>query len=276
MSSPETFTGIFVFKTVYRAKSGAHHWAAKAKRDFIHRGLSLITSLESFQAPLIENMDDNTDQGEQRFFVNFRAFRNQHILNWDHSIGHEPFNKNIAMSLKAPFDDIGRPQKDFDLLYDKKGKPYLKRDCPHAPSISFSYWEDEAWMALGPGDCSLGIDVAHSSEFPVDYPFDKAFSRWELILAGGVTGLARHGAAALSWSVKEAVAKAMGEGFRELNFTDIELSHLHKGSEPLAGIAIVHNWNNRAERSRLVKEVPFVSLYHADKWISIAMVKRCD
>lgn len=229
MSNPETFAGVLVLKTSYKAKPGQLTDKVIANKYLIYKGLSLKKRPKLFQGP--SDGDPN---------------------------------------------DQARDTENFNLLYNKMGKPYLKMEHGPAPSVSFTHWEDEIWMAMGPVDHGLGIDVAHSSEFPVDYPFHKVFSNQELTLVNSVTGLALDKAAALSWSVKEAVAKALGTGFRQLNFTDIELSQMEKGSEHWVGEAFVKKSHNRGQWTQRRKMVPFVSSYQSDKSISIALVKSID
>jgi phosphopantetheinyl transferase len=91
------------------------------------------------------------------------------------------------------------------------------------PAISFSTAGEEIWAALCGDGSDIGIDVAGSAEFQEGYPLHRVFHEQELhqalVLAGG--DLAR--AAALLWSIKEAVAKALGCAFHLVDPRDIHV-----------------------------------------------------
>jgi hypothetical protein len=98
------------------------------------------------------------------------------------------------------------------IVHDALGRPQLLSEERRSPSISFSEGGGRLWAALC-GEGEVGIDVAGGDEFPGTYPLHRVCQEEELHhalrLAGGDPG----NAAALLWSIKEAVAKALGCAF---------------------------------------------------------------
>jgi len=92
------------------------------------------------------------------------------------------------------------------------GKPFLEIDGCQAPSISFSYHGERVWGAMCEFPYQCGIDVAAASEFDGRFPMKRVFLPKEIAAAAQITGR-EESAAALLWSSKEAVAKAVGCGF---------------------------------------------------------------
>ena len=91
------------------------------------------------------------------------------------------------------------------------------------PAISFSTAGEEVWAAICGDESDIGIDVAGSAEFPEGYPVHRVFHVQELHQALGLAGGDLAKAAALLWSVKEAVAKALGCAFHLVNPRDIHV-----------------------------------------------------
>jgi phosphopantetheinyl transferase (holo-ACP synthase) len=120
-----------------------------------------------------------------------------------------PFSNRVAFPIQLVHDTLGRPQFR---LGEHRG-----------PAISFSTAGEEIWAALCGDGSDIGIDVAASAEFQEGYPLHRVFHEQELqralVLAGG--DLAR--AAALLWSIKEAVAKALGCAFHLVDPRDIHV-----------------------------------------------------
>jgi phosphopantetheinyl transferase len=81
------------------------------------------------------------------------------------------------------------------------------------PAISFCRSGKTLWAALCEDDCDIGIDVAQCHEFDGKYPFYRVFHPQELKHAMALSGSDVKKGAALLWSIKEAVAKALGCGF---------------------------------------------------------------
>jgi phosphopantetheinyl transferase len=85
-------------------------------------------------------------------------------------------------------------------------------ECP-GPAISFSEGGGKVWAALCGDESDIGIDVAGTDEFQREYPFQRVFQPQELQHALKVAGGELEKAAALLWSIKEAVVKALGCAF---------------------------------------------------------------
>jgi phosphopantetheinyl transferase (holo-ACP synthase) len=93
------------------------------------------------------------------------------------------------------------------------GRPQLLLGDHMGPAISFCESGRNRWAALCGDECDIGIDAAESHEFQGKYPFYRVFHPQELEHALKPTGENLKKAAALLWSVKEAVVKALGCGF---------------------------------------------------------------
>ena len=167
-----------------------------------------------------------------------------------------PFSSGAALPIQIVHDALGRPHL---LLGERRG-----------PAISFSTGGDEVWAALCGDESDIGIDVAGSAEFQEGYPVHRVFHAQELHqaleLAGG--DLAR--AAALLWSIKEAVAKTLGCAFHLVHPRDIHIypSAVEEGgpafSVRLAGKALLR-FPMAGRRPIAVRSLP-----QAETWISIA------
>jgi hypothetical protein len=128
---------------------------------------------------------------------------------WDHlaalMAGEGPLEKGGHASNRAAVP--------IQVAHDPLGRPHLRLGEDRGPAISFSEGGGKIWAALCGDESDIGIDVAETDEFQGEYPVHRVFHGQELHhalrLAGG--DLAR--ASALLWSVKEAVAKALGCGF---------------------------------------------------------------
>lgn len=107
------------------------------------------------------------------------------------------------------------------VAHDELGRPHLRSGERRSPSISFSEGGGRAWAALCGEEAEIGIDVAGSDEFPATYPFLRVFHGDELHHALGSAGGDLGRAAALLWSIKEAVVKALGCAFHGVEPRDI-------------------------------------------------------
>jgi phosphopantetheinyl transferase (holo-ACP synthase) len=97
------------------------------------------------------------------------------------------------------------------------GRPFLLLGEDPGPAISFSQCDGKVWAALCGDAFDIGIDVAGADEFRGAYPFDRVFHAQELGHALKVAGGDLEKAAALLWSIKEAVVKALGCGFHRVD-----------------------------------------------------------
>jgi phosphopantetheinyl transferase (holo-ACP synthase) len=95
------------------------------------------------------------------------------------------------------------------VVHSLLGRPHLLLGEYRGPAISFSEGGGNVWAALCGDESDIGIDAAGADEFQREYPFHRVFHTQErqhaLRLAGGDLEMA----AALLWSVKEAVVKAL-------------------------------------------------------------------
>lgn len=128
-----------------------------------------------------------------------------------------------AMSKKEPLR--GQRNEDrlmgFRVVHDGIGRPELILGGARSFPVSFSYSGRRLWAAMTDSPSSVGIDAARADEFPMGYPFARAFRDEELmpamlLIPGGIDT-----AAAVLWSAKEAAVKALGCGFHLLDPLEI-------------------------------------------------------
>ncbi len=182
---------------------------------------------------------------------------------WEHLRAiHGPF-----WSLPHFATRVARPIK---LVHDTLGRPHLLLGEHRGPAISFSTAGEEIWAALCDDESDIGIDVAGSAEFQEGYPVHRVFHVQELHQALDLAGGDPARAAALLWSIKEAVVKALGCAFHLVDPRDIYVypSAAKDGgpvfSVRLSGKALV--------RFPMADRLPITvrSLPRADTWLSIA------
>ena len=101
----------------------------------------------------------------------------------------------------------------FELLCGPLGRPFLRSGENQNPAISFSRGGGKVWAAICGDDSDVGIDAAGFAEFQGEYPFHRVFRAKELQKALSLADGNMGKAAALLWSAKEAVVKALGCGF---------------------------------------------------------------
>jgi phosphopantetheinyl transferase (holo-ACP synthase) len=139
------------------------------------------------------------------------------------------------------------------------GAPFLLLGNQSGPSISFSRCDGNLWSAVSRH--RVGIDVAAAHEFAGDYPFDRAFTSAELeqtlSLNAGDAGMA----AAMAWSAKEAVVKAMGTGFNHYDPKEVELGPIHSISKTCLRSTVY-----------LEKPIPVWFRQVGDTWLAVAVM----
>ncbi|MCL7489476.1 MAG: 4'-phosphopantetheinyl transferase superfamily protein [Desulfobulbaceae bacterium] len=99
------------------------------------------------------------------------------------------------------------------VVHGPLGRPHLLAGEYRMPGISFSEGGGKVWATLCGDEFDIGIDAAAFKEFRGEYPLHRVFHDQELQHALRLTGGDPAKAAALLWSVKEAVVKALGCGF---------------------------------------------------------------
>jgi len=170
---------------------------------------------------------------------------------WEHL-----FSNRVALPLRLVHDSLGRPHL---LLGEHRG-----------PAISFSTAGDEVWAALCGDESEIGIDVAGSAEFQEGYPVYRVFHVQELHQTLELAGGDWANAAALLWSIKEAVAKALGCAFHLVDPRDIHVDPpLVEDGGPafsvrLSGKALLR-FPMADRRPIMVRSLP-----QAGTWLSIA------
>jgi len=159
------------------------------------------------------------------------------------------------------------------LVHDALGRPHLLLGEHRGPAISFSKAGEKVWAALCGDESDIGIDVAGSAEFQEGYPVHRVFHEKELHQALELTGKDLARAAALLWSIKEAVAKALGCAFHLVRPREIHVSPsaVEDGgpafSARLSGNALVRF--PMADRQPITVR----SLAQAETWLSIAVLQ---
>ena len=172
---------------------------------------------------------------------------------------NRPFSGSCARSIQIAHDALGRPRL---LMGEHAG-----------PSISFSRAGNEIWAALSGDESDIGIDVAESAEFREGYPAYRVCDVQELEQALGLAGGDEATALALLWSVKGAVAKALGCAFHLADPRDIHVQPAAAGeggrasSACLSGKALVR-FPGTGCQPISVRSVP-----QAGAWLSIAAVR---
>ncbi len=164
----------------------------------------------------------------------------------------------------------------IQVVHDPLGRPHLRLGENRGPAISCSAGGGKIWAALCGDESDIGIDVAEADEFQGEYPVHRVFHRHELHHALGLAGGDLPRASALLWSVKEAVAKALGCAFHLVSPRQINVCPaVGRDGEytfpvSLSGKALVRFPLNPG-RSIWVRSLP-----RAQMWLSIALLNRED
>jgi phosphopantetheinyl transferase (holo-ACP synthase) len=182
---------------------------------------------------------------------------------WDHLVAMDsPRWTSCLFSNREAFP--------IHVVHDPLGKPHLLLGAQRGPAISFSEGGGAVWAALCGDESDIGIDVAATDEFQGDYPLHRVFQAQELQQAVSLTGGDVAQAAALLWSIKEAVVKALGCGFRLVEPRDICVHPAAEGDgEYTFPVCLSRKVLGRlpmiAGRSLWVRSLPQVKM-----WLSIA------
>jgi phosphopantetheinyl transferase len=186
---------------------------------------------------------------------------------WDHFLARESPRWNHYRSA----DKAASP---LTLECSLLGRPHLLVGECWGPAISFSEGGGKVWAALAGDESAIGIDVAGSDEFLGDYPFQRVFHPHELQHAVRLTGGNQAEAAALLWSVKEAVVKALGCAFHLVEPRHVNVYPSAGESE---GYTFPVGLTGKAqERFPLAasQSLWVHSLPHGTMWLSIALLNR--
>ncbi|MDZ7667476.1 MAG: 4'-phosphopantetheinyl transferase superfamily protein [Desulfotignum sp.] len=166
------------------------------------------------------------------------------------------------------------------------GRPQLLVGGHQGPAISFCESGKNVWAALCEDDCDIGIDVAQHHEFQGKYPFYRVFHPRELMHALALSGNDVKKGAALLWSIKEAVAKALGCGFHLVDPLQMIVGPSTGGAsgEATQGTAEengVYDFPVRLSK-KAARRFPMAggrslqvrSFSHGKMWLSIALLHR--
>jgi len=167
------------------------------------------------------------------------------------------------------FDRAAYP---LQVAHGPLGRPQIWLGAVRGPTVSFSEGGGKIWAALCGDGSDIGIDVAAAGEFQGDYPLHRVFHDQELHHAGRLTGGNVAKAAALLWSIKEAVVKALGCGFHLVAPRQVHVSPSRGGGRgytfpvSLSGKALMR-YPQGARHSIWVRSYPLEQM-----WLSIALV----
>ncbi|WP_338667718.1 4'-phosphopantetheinyl transferase family protein [Pseudodesulfovibrio methanolicus] len=134
--------------------------------------------------------------------------------------------------IEASCHDLTFDAQGFSLVRGKLGAPKLIGKTP-PPAISFTTSGETLWCAVSLSR-GLGIDVACPEEFMQPYPVPRVFDPTEIKLTETFVHdpLSRL---ALLWSLKEAVAKALGTGFNTVDPGELTATALYEKDDKLSG-----------------------------------------
>ncbi len=136
--------------------------------------------------------------------------------------------KRLLRSLCSRLAGEKQPVSEaIELTIGPLGRPLLEVDGISSKlSISFSHHRDRTWGGLTSAGW-VGVDAAGREEFPALYPLFRVFSQAELARIQPLCGGNQNEAAALLWSIKEAIVKAWGYGYHLLSPLDLDVLDSH-------------------------------------------------
>jgi len=169
-----------------------------------------------------------------------------------------------------------RAAAPIQVVHDPLGRPHLRLGKNRGPAISLSEGGGKIWAALCGDESEIGIDVAATDEFQGEFPVHRVFHGPELHQALRVAGGDLARASALLWSVKEAVAKALGCAFHLVSPRQI---HVYPAVSRDGGYTFPVGLSGKARlrfplnpgRSIWVRSLP-----RGTVWLSIALLNRQD
>ncbi|MCM2284393.1 MAG: 4'-phosphopantetheinyl transferase superfamily protein [Desulfobacula sp.] len=197
---------------------------------------------------------------------------------WDHLLAvKNPFWMSRPYVNRDAF-----PIQEIRVIRGPLGRPQLLLGDHMGPAISFCESGQNRWAALCGDEHDIGIDVAESREFQGRYPFYRVFHPQEIEHVLKPAGEDLKMAAALLWSVKEAVAKALGCGF---HLVDPRQMIVYPSIDRVTREAAKENgvYHFSIELSgKAAKRFPMApdrslgvrSFSHGKMWLSIALLNR--
>ncbi len=160
------------------------------------------------------------------------------------------------------------------IVNDSLGKPRVLCGSTSAPPVSFAHVGTRTWGAICPRGAAVGIDVARAAEFNRGYPFSRAFCEEDVVVTLEKTNGDKQEAAAMLWSAKEAVVKAIGCGFHLLDPLDVRVvPWFEVGSEHiLRGQVRGRSLEMLVPSTRL--DVPVAAVREESAWVCTALLDR--
>jgi phosphopantetheinyl transferase len=175
-----------------------------------------------------------------------------------------------ATRLTSSWTDVTRcGLADVEVRADGLGRPIAFVGTTPGPPISFAHSPGRTWGALNLGTSHIGIDSAIPDDFSERYPFDRAFHPREFSSALERTDGYGESAAALLWSIKESVVKALGCGFRLLDPLDLSVTMERSTNDRLTFSVFL----SKAARERLPDEttVPVAGLSFREHGVRVSL-----
>lgn len=173
--------------------------------------------------------------------------------------------------LKGAHPGLQPTMNQVELVFGFLGKPELRVGGRKGPSVSFSHGLQGTWAALCLSGGSVGIDATDAGEFAGNYPFDRVFHREELDRADAVTESNRLESAALLWSAKEAIVKALGCGFHLIDPIDMHIVPVGSG-RGAARARVSFSDRTKARFQALHNATVRVACFQENNvWVSIAV-----
>lgn len=185
--------------------------------------------------------------------------------------------KHLAASESPHWKHSTSSRRDdypIKLVRGTLGRPHLQLGESRGPTISFSRGGGRVWAALCGDDSDIGIDVAEPGEFTGAYPVQRVFHPEELHHALDLADGDPEKAAALLWSIKEALVKALGCAFHLIDPRQIIVHPTSDGNGgytfpvSLSGKALLR-FPLTAGRHLRVRALP-----QGTSWLSVALVNR--
>jgi len=198
---------------------------------------------------------------------------------WDHFMAlAQPFGLLQPFGGGHAGDD--RARLPIQVVKGLLGRPHLLVGGRLGPAISFCQGEGNIFAALCADGSDIGIDAAHPREFQGTYPLNRVFHPKELDHALAMVNGKIEAAAALLWSVKEAVVKALGCAFhlmgpRQMTVYPSRRKDSDKGQEHDFCVGVSKKAAMRfpmADHMTRDRSVWVRSFFHKKMWFSIALL----
>ncbi len=165
---------------------------------------------------------------------------------------------------------LERQLPDLTLGRDSLGRPRIWLGAAPGPALSFSWSAGRLWGAVSSSESALGLDAAAPGEFAGSYPHQRVFMEAEWQAAVTLTAGNPEEAAALLWSVKEAVVKARGCGFHFLSPRQVEVQFAGPGEHGYLWRGYLGNPAPHGTLPGSREACPAVSVRLNEVWLSAA------